>query len=654
MIELPICNLGNQLDPTWDTCVRLLGPDDELPIPQYIENINLDLETTSGKPNVASTNPHGELCDDSFDDNYADNYSTCKICGIGILFDDERIPYYIPIRHSYLDDDGESYLWRQHDCPNINVDKVYDWLRTILARAKTWSNHNIKYDVHVLWNELGYVKLPRLVDTLNLSKLSSNYEEQLNYGLTVIMRLFGIDITPYETKLEHALGKNKDYGLCPPDIMAVYNAVDTLCIQYLLRNLSIGPECGRIVDMEENLLPELIKMERVGLRLDVDLLAKDWKRLYTRNKKRINAIKKEFDFPDFEPGVKKSVKELFIERLGWVLPFTDSSLKKLAKKEITEEQATFSFSKLAIIKHIRNKPHVAKMWSKYQDDQKLLTSYTIPYLERHCSGEGLIHTNVNQILHTGRMSQTAPSMQVLPHEAKYYIVPYNEDYVLVEFDLSQIEFRVIVHYIQNKKAIEQFRRDPTTDFHVWVAEMCGIKRRPAKTCNFLCGYGGGKDRLVLELSGLPDIRYGLDSEDLIRDKAYSVYKQYHATLPELKPTTYRCSEVLRARGYVRTLLGRRRHIPKMFHYKAFNSIGQGSAADIQKDITLRLRKFFSIECMLQCLVHDSWLFSIKRNRVDQLVPEIKYEIERPIEGVEFSVPLLSSYSISDKSWGDCK
>lgn len=656
MIRLPICNIGSSLDPVWNTCVNLLGPNDTLPIPDSIFNLNLDLETTSERPNVASTNPHAE----SVDETGANLHRDCKICGIAFLFDDEKIPYYIPVRHAYLDDDDE-YCYRTNDCPNVSVEKVYDWLRIILSRAKWWSNHNIKYDVHVLLNELGPLKLPKLRCTLSLAKLSA-FEEQFEYGLTTVMRLLGIDITPYEDQVHQYLNfkvngkKIKDYGLISPDKMAVYAGVDVLCIQYLLRHLVIHPKCQRVVEMEIDLLPELIKMERIGLRTDITKLGSDWHRINSDQTKRIQKIKQITGFTQFQPKNKESLRELFCDTLGWRMDYTDKTLEKMEQgiiKDENDEDIKFSFSYASMMKHHRENPELVDTWLEYQDDEKLLTSYIIPYLETHISSNELIHGSFNQILRTGRMSITAPGLQTLPPAAKEYIMPMDENYALVNFDLSQIEFRVIVHYINNRRAIEQFNRDPTTDFHTWVAEMCGIPRKPAKNVNFMLGYGGGREKCVRMLSELPEIIGNLQTQVEIDQRAYEVYRSYHSNLPELKPTSYRAGEVLRSRGYVRTLLGRHRYLPRKMHFKSFNSICQGSAADIQKDITLRLRKFFSIDCLPQCLVHDSWLFSIRKTRLSELIPEIKHEIEQPIEGVSFSVPLLSDYGVSEKNWRLC-
>jgi len=352
----------------------------------------------------------------------------------------------------------------------------------------------------------------------------------------------------------------------------------------------------------------------------------------------------------FYPGKKEYLEKLFCDVLGWKMDFTEKTLKKLAECELPEDEIEYSFDKASVFKHYDENPHLVKTYLDYQREQKLLTSFTTPYITQHVLGWDLIHPNNNQIVRTGRLSCTFPNMMQLSEPAKEYIVPWEDEYVLVNFDLSQIEFRIIVHYINNLKAIKAFNDDPTTDFHVWVADMCKIPRKPAKNVNFMLGYGGGKGKCLTMLSSLKEIAGELKTEELRVQRALQVYNKYHETLPELKPTQYRAGDVIKSRGFVRTLLGRERHLPYEFHFKAFNSVCQGSAADIFKDICLRLQKFISMDCILHALIHDAFLFSIKRSRVKELVPLILEEIEKPIEGVQFSVPLKAEYGISDMNW----
>lgn len=633
MIKLPIYEIGATIDKNWNTCVRLLEPHDDLPI-QSSRFLYLDFETTSQKPKVKSIHPHKD----------------CKILGVAVLFDSEPEPYYIPVRHCYLNSSGE-YIPRS-DIKNLSLERVYDWLIRVLKASDTWVNQNIKYDYHVLMNETGFAPKCKLLDTLNLAKLSE-FVEQLNYSLDNIMRLFGIDITMYEKRIKEFLGKKlKDYGLIPPDHMAVYAGVDVLSCRYIHENIKIHAECQQVLEIENQILYELIKMEQIGIRVDVERMVSDYQLLLPRQKKRIERIKKLVDYPEFDPSTKECQEELFCNRLNWQIPLTEKSQQRYEQTG-NEDDITLSFAYENILKHAPKNPRVAASWLKYQEDEKLLSTYIIPYLETHTDDIGLVHPEFIQIKRTGRMSCSFPNLQALPPRAKTYIIPYTDDYVLVEFDLNQIEFRVIVHYIDNKKCIEDYKRNPKTDFHIWVAKMCEIPRYPAKRVNFMLGYGGGKEKTVSLLSSLPDIIKDLTFAE-IGKRALDVYETYHRTLPELKKTAYRAGDVLRSRGYVRTLYNRHRNIPKQFFFKAFNSICQGTAADFQKVITLRLRKFFNADCILHLLVHDCWLFSIKKERVNELIPQIKAEIERPLEGIDFSIPILAEHKQSEKNWRSCK
>lgn len=609
MRRLPLNDLGHKLDSNWNNHVVVIEPEDALPFPENFQDVIVDFETTSEKDEIAAINPHHD----------------CKILGVAIKFDTDPIPYYVPVRH--------------RNGKNVSIDRVLEWLERVFRKAKRWINHNIKYDYHVWFSETSKHVPCKLIDTLTLCKMGP-YEERYSYGLTEVMRFFGIDITSYEKEIKVFLGKKiKDYAVIAIDAMAPYAAVDTLCVDYLYKRMlkEIPQECDKVVAMEMDLLPTLIRMEQVGIRTSLETLKREWETLIPVQNNLLKDIRSASNFPEFDPSSKEMLRELFVERLGLSVDITDKGNE--------------SFGYASLMKHRNHYPLIIDKWNEYQENQKLLTSFVIPYITDHIGGHELIHPWFNQLVRTGRMSCTSPNMQQLSARAKTYIVPYDEDYVLVEFDLSQIEFRVIVHYIDNKKCIADYKRDPKTDFHTWVARMCGIPRKPAKNVNFMLGYGGGKGKCVAMLAELPDIIGALPDQSAINDRALSVYNSYHRALPELKPTQYRATAVAESRGYVRTFMKRRRYLPHKIAYKAFNSVCQGSAADILKNITVRLSKFISVDCLLHALVHDAWLFSIKKNRVEELAPLIKAEIESSIEG--FSLPLVSSCKKSTTNWGEC-
>lgn len=589
----------------------------ELPkLPEKIEKLYLDFETTSGDLKKDSLNP----------------FKNCSILGAAVLWDDEIVPFYIPVRHYYLEDGIKRY--RTHT-PNAELGEFYAWIKELLRRSRYWINHNIKYDYHVLKNEIDF-ECPKLRDTLTWAKLS-DMEEKFAYDLTSVCGYIGMDISRYEDALKKAKGKGiQDYGIIPPDVMAPYAGVDVLAVRLICQELSVSSE--EVLEMENELLPVLIDMERKGIRIDPNQMAVDLIQILGDQKERLTKIRELSQYPEFEFGTKECLKELFIERLGWQVDLTP------------KENESFAYNSL--IKHREKSPELLDTYLDYTEFDKLVNTFYLPYLGEHRTGD-LIHPAFNQIVRTGRMSCKAPNIQQIPKNFKHCLVPYTPEHILVSFDLSQIEFRVIAHYIENRKCIADYNRDSKTDFHDWVAGMCGVTRKPAKGLNFMLGYGGGKDKCVLMLTTLDELIKDCPDVAERQSRAIQLYSKYHAALPELKQTQYRAASVCASRGYVRTLFGRRRYLPSKASFKAFNSICQGTAADIMKDITLRLRRFIDWELViLHALVHDCWLFSIHKSIADSIVPQIKEEIERPLK-YPLLVPIVSSCGISDKNWKLC-
>lgn len=152
-------------------------------------------------------------------------------------------------------------------------------------------------------------------------------------------------------------------------------------------------------------------------------------------------------------------------------------------------------------------------------------------------------------------------------------------------DASQIEYRLFAHFSSiprpySKRLIEAYAKDPNISFHKYVhkelLKECMIYDH-AKNFNFMKLYGGGVDKAAAML-GTDDIDY-----------VQTLMDQYDAKVPEAKRLLYYVSELAEKRGYVRTILGRRRryHAGDRF-YSGLNSVLQGSAADLMKLKLLRL------------------------------------------------------------------
>jgi DNA polymerase I-like protein with 3'-5' exonuclease and polymerase domains len=187
------------------------------------------------------------------------------------------------------------------------------------------------------------------------------------------------------------------------------------------------------------------------------------------------------------------------------------------------------------------------------------------YLGKHAVN-GRIHTEFNQLRGdeygtvSGRFSSSNPNLQNIPARDEI-LAPLIRGLFLPEEgetwycdDWSQIEFRGLVHYAVGRgadEARENYRRDPRTDYHEMTQAMIREKtgrdlgRKPTKNVNFGLVYGMGKPKLTHDL--------GLDKE-----QGEELFASYFAALPFVQDTFSLASKKAASRGYIRTLMGRKR------------------------------------------------------------------------------------------------
>jgi DNA polymerase-1 len=306
---------------------------------------------------------------------------------------------------------------------------------------------------------------------------------------------------------------------------------------------------------------------------------------------------------------------------------------------------------------------------EYRKLDTLNNFFVRPY-QTHMAPDGLLHPTYNQLLQTGRMGCSEPNMQQLDKTTKELVHP-RAGMAFLSIDWSQIEFRLIVHYIQDEEAIKAYNTDPDTDFHQWVADVCGMARKPAKNVNFMMGYGGGKGKCVRMLSQNTDVigkiirrvdedvASGVVPEGsreqyaarLCAKKAEEVYNTYHSNLPTLKSTSRNAASIAEHRGYVRTLFGRRRHLAIDRAWLAFNTANQGSAADMMKERLVALHRLLrGTPLHIAQVVHDEVLIEgpVADIYDDRTVRDLINLMEHP--NIELRIPVRCSYGRSKKNW----
>jgi DNA polymerase-1 len=599
-IEMVLVEMASEL-PCWDT----------------IGILYLDLETTSESEKLDSLNV----------------WHHCKILGIAVTVDDDPTAYYVPLRH-----------YGPNTFRNLPYEEVQRWLQDLLKKAKVWINHNIKYDAHVLLNEGYNLDGLELIDSMMLCKMAPK-EERFTYNLTDIMNeWFFKNIQPYEDRLHLHLKRGaKDYGLVPIDIMAPYSAVDVLSVRHIWKNLmSVMPaECTEVIELEKQVTPVLLGIENTGMMLDMELVQAHAQALPAT----LFLIEKELarltKIEGLRPHTNADCKDLIIGKYG--LPVIEWTDKKQP-----------SFGSDAILGYKAMRPDLGDVFDwllKYKELHKLFTGFTTPYQDLNVNG--IVHPDYNQIVRTGRMSCRTPNMQQLSPEAKDYIKPSGPDRVLVDIDFSQIEYRLIAHYTKAEHVIKEYAENPKADYHQIIADICGINRKEAKTINFCLSYGGGRGKVIEILSGIAEVIERCQGRNGIEVLGNNVYAKFHVAIPTLRPTTWQASKIMAQRGYVRTIMGRRRYLPRKVRFKSFNSCIQGSAADLFKAALVRVANELNPEIKLIGCVHDSFLFDAPRGMVESEVPKLVKIIEEIPRSVKLRVPITAKAKSSDKNWRQC-
>jgi DNA polymerase-1 len=303
---------------------------------------------------------------------------------------------------------------------------------------------------------------------------------------------------------------------------------------------------------------------------------------------------------------------------------------------------------------------------EWRELTKLKSTYvdTLPHQVNPRTGR--VHTVFSQVTAaTGRLSSNDPNLQNIPVRTDegnavrraFVARDCGKDPVLLSFDYSQIELRVMAHVAGDKELSRNFaegidvhRATASKVFGVPLDAVTPDMRRRAKVFNFGVLYG---------LTA-----FGLSTRERIpRDEAEAFIKAYFEAYPSVADWRERTVMEARSRGYAETLTGRRRYIPDLrspdrnrrmaAERMAMNMPIQGTAADIIKiamnhideELLARRQKGALAHMLLQ--VHDELIFELPRSELD----DVREIARRLMPSLELSVPLDLDEK-SGENWGD--
>lgn len=596
--------------PLSNNCI-LVEDISELPsLPAEIDELYMDFETSSGHKQLDSLNPW--------------KTEQCKVCLAAFTWDD--YPDVICV-------------------PREIAEKI---VPVLLKRSKRWINQNVKYDAHVAHNDLGVNYEGKLSDTLTLAKLiDSDRTYRGGYGLDVLaLEYLKIDLSWYYKSLKPWLEKNQDYGRIPLPTLADYAGNQVRANRMLYREqLRLLPEeVTPVWSVEQELTPLLVNVERRGMKIDVDGV----KLTLLRSLHRMMAYGDELERLlgyRINPKSHDDCEDLLINRFGLPAIYTE-------KKGVRSKGPSFDKKVIQTYKRLPDAPlEILKLVGDYRHEDTMQSMFWTPWLDLQV--DGVLHSSYNQNVRSGRMSCKDPNAQFFNNEARALVLP-RDGYTLVLRDYSQIEYRLICHYVNNPIAIKAYNDNPDTDFYQFVADQVGITRKAAKVLCLAVGYGMGKKKTIADLSINDDIVHITGGNRVkAREIAIHAHADFHRRMPELKPETYAAETAARRQGYVRNAHGRLCHIPIKFSRVAFNRVCQSHAADHIKDRAVELGKIqHQYGAHMLAMVHDEIVDEVPDDIAEQYGLETNDTLN--YSKVPLRVPLRCDMGTSKKNWYDAK
>ncbi|HRT70600.1 MAG TPA: DNA polymerase I [Syntrophales bacterium] len=473
-------------------------------------------------------------------------------------------------------------------------------------------------------------------------------------GFDVMVAAYVLNPSKKDYGLEALVREGLDHELpvlqAPPASAPVEQALSHACrradaVQRLSLTMSHQVEKDGFGDlfhgMEMPLIEVLASMERRGVLLDVGILremSRQFEELLSRSEEKIYRLAGE----RFNIQSPKQLQQILFE--------------KLALPRGKRTKAGFSTDFEVLLSLSQNHELPAEILA-YRSIAKLKSTYVdaLPGLINPETGR--VHTSYNQTgTETGRLSSSNPNLQNIPTKTpegrrirQAFIAP--PGYKILSADYSQIDLRVLAHLSGDRNLIEAFHADEDVHSRT-AADVFGVfpemvtpgMRRQAKVVNFGVIYGMSPFGLAKELG-------------VSQSVARAYIDGYFARYSGVREYIERTLAEARRKGYVTTLMNRRRYLPEInssnpavrqfAERTAINTPIQGTSADLIKLAMVRIyremeRRGFSSGMIMQ--VHDELVFEVAEDEIESAVELIK----EGMEGVaSLRVPLKVGVS-----WGD--
>lgn len=536
-------------------------------------------------------------------------YTGDRIIGLsfGIPGEGQTDTFYVPFRHN-----RGSRL-------NLPPACLKEFAPLFADEGKTWIGWNAKFDCHMLWVDKIEIK-GRVLDAMLAWHLVD--ENQPNYALKdMATRKLGADNVISDKELQlllrsEKMDKSRMAELSPIEA-AAYAENDALLTWRLFREAYRRLKLERLTELFSEVCEYarvLERCERKGFKVAAAQCEELIEAAQSRDVELLEQLR-EMTSPSFNPNSSAQV-------CNWL------GLKSSAK---------------AVLQEMEDAPGVAELL-EYRGHAKAVSSFYLPLRNRRDRFDRVhpsfkVHGTVS-----GRLSCAEPNMMNLPRKSAQWakvkkIIIAGTGCKLVSTDLSQAEFRLMAHYVQDPNLIRAYC-EGSADMHQFVADELGIDRQDAKTLNFSIIYGGGVNTIYRQLG-------------MTEDQALKLLTRYHRRIPGLRPTSRGFMRLAEEKGFVNLWSGRRRRFPyvngvRIKTHTAMNNVIQGGVAEIVRVAMCRIDELLPEGAYMLGQVHDEVLVECKTRQVADVAYIVKRELEN---AAVFRVPMTADQKVG-KSWGE--
>jgi DNA polymerase I-like protein with 3'-5' exonuclease and polymerase domains len=554
---------------------------------------------------------------------------------------------------------------------------VFKALKPLFFSDKLKIGHNVKFDLKSIAKYYrGEVPKKPFFDTMMASFIIDNRNKNM-LGLAACAE------RTLKIKVEKGIGAMVEVHSFSD--VAYYSGFDSEVTWKLYKALEPRFEGSlkRVWALEMDVVAALCDMELSGANIDVDELvllkarlekdidlarAKAWK--LTGKPFSMNSVKEkqELLFSSKEEGGRGIKPNLRIR-----IALTTKGQEVAANNPENLTLRHYSVSSDAL-EFYRKKDELVDAILEYQDLNKLMTTYVMPYLggeiTRTTMGKekivdkkslminGKVHTNFKAHgAETGRFSSSDPNLQNIPSSGEYgklirnlFIAP--PGHKLIVADYSQIEPRIIASFSGDPIMVENYRTGG--DIYTTIGDTMGVDRKAGKVLVLSIAYGVGPEKIAQSIGCSVT-----DAKDLLA--------RFEAQFNDI--SKYKAKVIRQATGkapipYVETIFGRRRYIPELksnerglksrADRQAFNTVIQGSAADLMKLAIVRAHSCFTDEpnANVVLTIHDELVTVAREDLADEVAEAIRVSMEG-IHLPEITVPLIADVKIVNK-WGEAK